>query len=339
MPQKAAVLVLDFTHAPPVTENTTRMLQSLTLVELAEQRTLAVLSSTDVRGMLDHEASRQALGCETESSCLAAVAAQLGARYVVTGEVTRLDRHLRLSLVLLDAHEGRAVAREFAEARSFQALTRLLPTLVGNLLAPLTGAPTTTIEKPLLGRRMADPESIDAALVTGAVTAGTLAVIAGVPLLLATALMPFAGDQEFEGVLFPAMIPLPVVASAVGLIAAMVASTVADLVYGQWSMGRMLSVGAVAWMLGIAVGTSSVLPVIVSVMVAYTVAWNFFPTIDPVTDPNFLVAQSLLAGGGVLLHALAGALLIGAAAGGTYIAGIGLFAEDDGVLLDDAGSE
>jgi TolB-like protein len=338
-PAVAALVVLDFTFAPPVTENTTRMIESLTLVELTEHRALNVLSSADVRGMLDHEASRQTFGCSEESSCLAAVTAQLGARYVVTGEVTRLDRQLQLSLVLLDAEESRAVSRESALARSFQGLTALLPALVGNLVAPLTGAVTTPIEKPLLGRRMADPESVRAAVLTGAATAGTLAVVTGVPLLLAAALMPFAGDQEFEAVLFPVMVPFPVIASAVGFGAAMVASTVADLLYGQWSIGRMLTSGVVAWILGIAIGTSSMLPVIVSVMVAYTVALNFFPTIDPVTDPTFLVVQSLLAGGGVLLHALAGALFIGAATGGVYIGGIGLFAEDDALGDDDDGSE
>jgi hypothetical protein len=194
------------------------------------------------------------------------------------------------------------------------------------------------IEREKLGRRMADPESLRAAALTGAITAGALAVVTGVPLVVATALMPFAGEEEFEGVLFPVMIPFPIVASAAGLAVAMVASTIADLVYGQWSVGRMLTSGAVAWVLGIAVGTSSLLPIFAAVMVAYIVAWNFFPSIDPVTDPTFLIAQSLLAGGGVVLHALAGALLIGAATGGMYIGGIGLFAEDDGAG-DDEGSE
>jgi len=325
-----ALVLLPFEAAPSVSESTTQMIESLVLVELAEHRGVDVLSSADVAGALSHEATRQALGCSEQSSCLAAVLPRLGAGYIVTGDVARIGSALRLGLVLLDAETSRAVARESVSARTFQQLSRLLPTLVGNLLTPLTGAPLVEVPVAELGRRMGDPASLTAAAITGAVTMGALAASTMAPIALATVLMPFAGMAEFELVLFPAMLPLPIFGSAVAGIAAMIASTAVDFAYGQWSIGRMLLSGAVAWSLAIGFGAASALPVLIGVSVAYSIAWNFFPGVDPVTDPRFLTAQSLVVGSGILVHLLAGAAVTGAATAALHLGGIWLFPDDEG---------
>jgi hypothetical protein len=88
--------------------------------------------------MVDFEAEKQALGCDT-SSCLSEIAGALGAGYVVFGRVGRLDDVYLLQLNLFDSAKGRAVAREEARSDKLSVLSEQLRPLARRLVSPLTG--------------------------------------------------------------------------------------------------------------------------------------------------------------------------------------------------------
>lgn len=99
---------------------------------------LEIVSQGDIRQMVDFEAKKQALGCDT-TSCLAEIAGAMGASYVVFGRVGRLDDVLFVQLNLFDSSKGRAVAREEVRATKLSELPDLIRPALGRLVASLTG--------------------------------------------------------------------------------------------------------------------------------------------------------------------------------------------------------
>src|SRR5687768_11208088 len=83
------VLVLDIAGTA-ITKEEAGALRDVLASELAKRRKYSVLTSEDVRRVLDVEAQRQAAGCEGESTCLAEIGAALGADRVLYGNVAKL---------------------------------------------------------------------------------------------------------------------------------------------------------------------------------------------------------------------------------------------------------
>lgn len=116
-------------------------------------RGLEVLTHADLRTIADLGADKSAAGCDEGSqSCLAEVAAALGARLVVSGQVGALDDQLLLQLSLFDSQVGKAVAREEARGKTLSALADAIPSLIDRLVAPVMGAapaPPPVVERGL----------------------------------------------------------------------------------------------------------------------------------------------------------------------------------------------
>ncbi len=103
---------------------------------------LEVLTRADLRTMASLEADKAVTGCEEGSqSCLAEIAAALGTRLVVSGQVGSLDDTIFLQLSLFDSQVGRAVAREEARGKTLTQLADAIPAVVDRMMAPVLGTP------------------------------------------------------------------------------------------------------------------------------------------------------------------------------------------------------
>lgn len=97
------------------------LLTSVLATKLAQDGTYRVISADELQELLQNENERQGIGC-SDDGCLAELAGALGARLVVTGEVSALDRTLTWSASLVDQHDGEVVRRAMARGASVQAL-------------------------------------------------------------------------------------------------------------------------------------------------------------------------------------------------------------------------
>lgn len=120
------VLVLDIA-GDAITAEESGILRDTIASELAKRRKYSVLTSEDVRRVLDVEAQRQAAGCDGESSCLAEIGAALGADRVVYGNVARLGEQLVVSLSVVDPQDARAFGRDTFQVRDVAEAARELP--------------------------------------------------------------------------------------------------------------------------------------------------------------------------------------------------------------------
>lgn len=98
------------------------------------------VNSAELRSLTSMESTRQSAGC-TETSCLGELADALGARYIVSGDVGRLEAHYVVNLTLFDAEEGASRGRRSVEVSSLDHVADELRPAVNELLAPLGGIP------------------------------------------------------------------------------------------------------------------------------------------------------------------------------------------------------
>lgn len=153
-PEPMRVLVLDV-EGDSLSREEAGILRDTLAAELAQRRGIEVLSSEDVRRVLDVEAQRQAAGCEGQSDCLAEIGAALGADRVVYGNVGRLGEAWVVSLSVVDPNDARAFGRDTFQAASLEEIGRRLPESGARLFGrwrksrppqkPEKGAPVVTI--------------------------------------------------------------------------------------------------------------------------------------------------------------------------------------------------
>jgi hypothetical protein len=98
-----------------------------------------VLSRRDVQTLLTTERQRQLLGaCDADASaCATDLGGVLGARYVLTGSLSRLGSTYELSLQVLDTVKARTVGRSTRLARDVETLRKVVPWAV----AEASGSP------------------------------------------------------------------------------------------------------------------------------------------------------------------------------------------------------
>ncbi|MFP2910230.1 CsgG/HfaB family protein, partial [Pyxidicoccus sp. 3LFB2] len=98
-----------------------------------------VLSRGDVQTMLTTERQRQLLGaCDADASaCATDLGSVLGARYVMTGSLSKLGSTYELSLQVLDTVKSRTVGRSTRLARDVETLRQVVPWAV----AEASGSP------------------------------------------------------------------------------------------------------------------------------------------------------------------------------------------------------
>lgn len=109
--------------------------------EIGARQFFDPISSAEITTLLGMERQKQLLGCgEEAASCMTEIAAALGAPYVLSGSLTRLEGIFQLNLQVLDSQRGRTVARSTKIARDFEGLRSLIPYAV----AEASGTPLPT---------------------------------------------------------------------------------------------------------------------------------------------------------------------------------------------------
>jgi hypothetical protein len=132
--EKPQVLVLDLQRGSETPANIARTLTDLLTVEASNHPGLKVLSGADLRSLAELESERAMLGCD-DSSCLAELAGAIGARFVITGRVSKLGGLWLMQLSLFDAIAAEAISRVALKATSVEAFVDELPGGVKTLLA------------------------------------------------------------------------------------------------------------------------------------------------------------------------------------------------------------
>lgn len=100
-----------------------------------------VLAADEVRQLLALERSRQLLGEEVETGEVSAASKALGARYLVTGTVSRPEARLVVDLQLLDTTDGKVLSQKsLGPVASVETVAQELPGLAQELVAPLLEA-------------------------------------------------------------------------------------------------------------------------------------------------------------------------------------------------------
>jgi TolB-like protein len=136
------VAVWSLQAAQGVSAGAVQILEDVVATELARTGRFQVVGRADLVAVLGYERQRQALGC-TESACLAEIGGAVGADLVLSGQAGQLGSQYRLSLLLVDARKGVAVARAARfTAATEDALAAAVPGLVAELVgaAPAPGA-------------------------------------------------------------------------------------------------------------------------------------------------------------------------------------------------------
>ena len=138
-PANARVLVLD----PTTDENnadTARLVVDLVSTAASRVPGHEVVTAKDLQQVLELEANKQAVGCDTtSSSCLAEIAGAMGAQLVVFGSVGNLGDTALVTLTLFDAEAARSRGRETLRAKDLSEL----PDMIDGAVARLFGAAPT----------------------------------------------------------------------------------------------------------------------------------------------------------------------------------------------------
>ncbi|HEY8208330.1 MAG TPA: hypothetical protein VIG99_12660 [Myxococcaceae bacterium] len=120
--------------------------------EVASRGFFQVISSREIRTLLGFERQKQMVGCSGEQSCLAELADAMGARFVLSGTISRLGDALQLSIQVLDGARAQPLGRSIRIARDLSTLQAQLPYAVAEATAtPLPPPPSRVLPYSLIG--------------------------------------------------------------------------------------------------------------------------------------------------------------------------------------------
>ncbi|MBL8940255.1 MAG: hypothetical protein JNM69_37255 [Archangium sp.] len=135
--EKPKLAVLDLQVSGATAEEGTALTDAITQ-QVSRREFFQVIASADIRTLLGMERQRQLLGCSEESSsCTAELAGALGARFVLSGTLSKLGDAYQLSLQTLDTQKSQPVGRSIRIASDVKELADQLPAAT----AEATGTP------------------------------------------------------------------------------------------------------------------------------------------------------------------------------------------------------
>lgn len=130
------VLVMDMQFGGTVNADAARTMTDLVTSYLSRINAFSVVAGSEITQVAVLEGKKQQYGC-TDSSCLAALADALGARYVVFSRASNLGQTIVIQLRLFDAKEARFLERATVETSSLEALPDKLPGALDQLVRPI----------------------------------------------------------------------------------------------------------------------------------------------------------------------------------------------------------
>ena len=197
------IVVLDV-DSRAISEDDATAVQARVARGVAEGRPAEqVVTTADLRALVDVAADRQALECDGSSACIAEIAGAFGAAHVVTTRINKLSNRYLIEVVLIDAGTASVIKRVDSSAPKKDLLDVARR----------------------LGREVVSAEMTSPLLIAGAVTAGVGALLGiggGVGAWMAESAVQGRGVSAADKELgFNARVPLAGLA-AVGVLGAIV---------------------------------------------------------------------------------------------------------------------
>jgi TolB-like protein len=132
-PSKLAVLDLEALGLAPALASSLTEILSL---ELRKLDGFSVIRPSEVRAMLDYEATKQVVQCESDIECLLEIGGALGVQYLVGGAVGKLEDTWVIHLKLMDVEKADVVNRA---SESYRGQERELSTALRAVALDLVG--------------------------------------------------------------------------------------------------------------------------------------------------------------------------------------------------------
>jgi hypothetical protein len=141
-PPKTRILVLDVA-GNSLSKEEAGALRDRLAASVAKRKSVDVISSEDMRRLLDVEGQKQAAGCGGENDCLAEIGAALGADGVLYASVAKLGERFVVSLSLVDPKNARAAGRDSFEAESLDKIDDEIPAAAARVFGAKPPAPVS----------------------------------------------------------------------------------------------------------------------------------------------------------------------------------------------------
>jgi hypothetical protein len=145
---KPKLVVLEMSGAGGVPQDVAAALTETVTAEVAGRGFFEVMGAQEVRTLLGVERERQLLGkgCGDDGGCLTELGGAIGARFVVSGTVTKLGEAYQLNLQALDTQKGKPLGRTTRLAKDLETLRAQIPYAVAEACAtPLPPPPSRVL--------------------------------------------------------------------------------------------------------------------------------------------------------------------------------------------------
>ncbi|MDP1822270.1 MAG: hypothetical protein Q8L48_03480 [Archangium sp.] len=134
---------VDATVASAVTESVT--------AEIAVRGYFDPMSASEIQTVLGVERQKALLGCG-EEDCMTELAGALGAPYVMSGSLVKLEGVFQLNLQVIDSRKARTIGRSTKLAKDFESLRFQIPYAVAEACGtPLPPAPSRVLPYSMVG--------------------------------------------------------------------------------------------------------------------------------------------------------------------------------------------
>lgn len=134
---------VDATVAAAVTESVT--------AEVAVRGYFDPMSSAEIQTLLGVERQRALLGCG-EENCMTELAGALGAPYVMSGSLVKMEGVFQLNIQVIDSRKSRTTGRSTKLAKDFESLRFQIPYAVAEACGtPLPPAPSRVLPYTMIG--------------------------------------------------------------------------------------------------------------------------------------------------------------------------------------------
>jgi len=120
--------------------------------EIAGRGFFNVISSREIQTLIGFERQKQMVGCSSETTCLAELADAMGARFVLSGTVSKMGDAYQLSVQTLDSAKSQPLGRSIRFAKDMTALRSQIAFVVAEATqTPLPPPPSRVLPFSLIG--------------------------------------------------------------------------------------------------------------------------------------------------------------------------------------------
>ncbi|MBM4781811.1 MAG: hypothetical protein GQE15_29385 [Archangiaceae bacterium] len=146
-PTKTRIAVTGLASAGEVDPKVAEAIGESVTAEVAARGYFEPISAGEIATLLGVERQKQLLGCgDDATSCMTEVASALGAPYVMSGSLTKLEGIFQLNLQVIDSAKARTLGRSTKIARDFEGLRSLIPYAVAEACGtPLPPPPSRAL--------------------------------------------------------------------------------------------------------------------------------------------------------------------------------------------------